>query len=344
MIKNYPIKNSLLYKLSSKKELAELLGCSTNFISKFIPDRKNYHISEKPKASGGTRPIENPGRALKRMNRTLLQQLRTAEVPNYVKAGVPGRSTRDVAEMHRDNDYMVCMDIKSFYQRTSKKFIRSMFINTFEILPNLADFLARFITIPRDTTRPDRATHHLPTGAPISQLAAFCTYRKTFDDINNEANKLGIIFSLYVDDMTFSSKKPIPDAFISLIIKRLKSVGLSIKIDKTEYFYPSDTKTTVGLAITPKHEIKVSDKNRRKVVVAMNGKRLTEISAEEIRSLRGRLISAQQAEPNFMMTTKRRLDAEQKKKPVLTKKKRRSSLPKNKKPATKVRKLPVFEK
>ncbi len=49
----------------------------------------------------------------------------------------------------------------------------------------------------------------LPTGAPTSQIMAYWTYNKTFDEMVNIANKYNSIFTLYVDDMTFSSNEAI---------------------------------------------------------------------------------------------------------------------------------------
>lgn len=336
MIKKHPIVKSKLYKLYDKKQLAEIIGCSSNFISSFINDRGNYKNRSEPKKNGGSREINNPGRELKEIHRRLLAVLRGIETPNYLKSGIKGISSQDVAQLHKDCSYMLCMDIKSFYQSARKQYVRSMFINKFKMAPNLADFLAKLVTIPSE----DLSSQYIPTGSPISQLLIFWTYKQTFDDINKEAEKLGIKFSLYVDDMTFSSKNPISWSFESLIIKRLGSVKLRIKKEKTERFGPKQDKVTTGIKITKRNQIQVTDKNRKKIISFMkqNGK-ISTWAPEIIRKVRGMIISAQVNEPDFLKATGQRLKAELKKRPCPVKKPFRTKF----KIMEKIRKLPVFK-
>lgn len=48
----------------------------------------------------------------------------------------------------------------------------------------------------------------IPTGCPTSQLIAFYAYEDMFKQIQQCAESYGCIFTLYVDDMTFSNIEP----------------------------------------------------------------------------------------------------------------------------------------
>ena len=319
MIKKHAIIQSKLYKLYSKSELAKLLGCSTNFIKKFNPSRLYYHNRYEDKKNGkGKREINNPGRNLKSLHKTLLKIFQKIETPKYLMSGVKGVSIKDIATMHQQCNYMLCLDISDFYRSARVSYVRKMFIKEFKIASNLAEFLSLVTTIPSEDSR----IKYIPTGSPISQL--------------------DIKFSLYVDDMTFSSESVISESFYRLVIKRLKSVGLTVKPQKTKRYDFTQDKTTVGIKITKTHETKITDKNRHNIISVMKSSgRISKWSLQIMRKVRGMIVSAQQKEPDFMMATRKRLDAEIRKQPT---KKHRVNRVKKTSNKIKITRLPKFER
>ena len=339
MSQKHPINQSKLYKLYSKSELANILGCSTNFITHFNSDRSFYlNRYEIKKCGRGKREINNPGKDLKVIHRRLLNVFRKIETPEYLKSGIKGLSVVDIAKAHIMSNYMLCLDITKCYQSARIAYVRNMFITDFKMANNLADFLAKLVTIPSE----DGKVRYIPTGSPISQMMMFWTYKRAFDDIAAEAKKRKMVFSLYVDDMTFSSRCSIGSSFEQLVIKRLKSVGLTIKEEKTKRYNDTEDKTTVGVKLTTDHNVKITDKNRHKIISFMRGAgRISLWSEKMLRKCRGMIISAQQNEPDFMQTTKRRLDAEIKKLPKKVFRKRRKTVPKKQIKIKKLTKYPA---
>lgn len=338
MIKKHAIIQSKLYKLYSKVELAKILGCSTNFITKFTPSRSYYHNRYEDKKNGkGKREINNPGRSLKTLHRNILGVLRKIETPEYLMSGIKGVSVKDIANMHQYCNYMLCLDISDFYRSARISYVRKMFLNEFRLAPNLANFLSLLTTIPSE----NNMVKYVPTGSPISQMLIFWSYKKTFDDIEKEARKRNVKFSLYVDDITFSSEKQISKSFYLLVIKRLKAVGLNVKDSKTKWYDFTKDKTTVGIKITKNHIIKVTDKNRHTIISFMKKcGRISTWTLEIMRKCRGMIVSAQQKEPSFMMATLKRLNVEIKKHDTV----KYHKLRKKRKINTqfKIRKLPKF--
>lgn len=90
----------------------------------------------------------------------------------------------------------------------------------------------------------------MPTGTPTSQLVAYWAYRDAFMQIDAIARKHGCIFSLYVDDMTFSSPQKIPiETLLQELSNVLRPVGHRIKYSKIMYYQKGMAKLITGAII-----------------------------------------------------------------------------------------------
>ena len=300
-----PIKNSHLYKLSSKTKLATLLGCSTQFLHNFRSSSRQYKIFTLPKPnSKERRQVEDPKDFIKDIHRRLKNLLSVIEVPNYLKSGIKRKSHIDNAKTHISANYCVVMDLHGFYRSGRKTFLREMFKTTFKIVDDIAWLLADIATIPQK--RKDGIESYFPTGSPFSQIIIFWCYKKTFDDIDAICETHGITFSLYVDDMTFSSPHKIPKSFNKLIEKRIESVKLKLNVNKTSRYGKNDTKIITGCAIKD-NNIFVKNKKRQDIIDALQKTDVDAMSIKDIRSTLGKITSQQQIEPDFMDCTKRKL-------------------------------------
>ncbi len=139
--------------------------------------------------------------------------------------------------------------------------------------------------------------NHLPTGAPSSQLLTYWAYKKTFNDIYKKAKSYGILMTLFVDDLTFSSEQPIPQSFKDYVVNRLNSEGLSINKKKTKTFNENQYKKTTGTVISPDNKLLVPNKLQHKIYILKHKENKTD---KEIMSLKGMLNSARQINKNFM--------------------------------------------
>ena len=131
-------------------------------------------------------------------------------------------------------------------------------------------------------------------------------YAKTFEDIYTKAQELNIDMSVYVDDITFSSKNFIPKSFYNFVEKRMKLQGLVLKKKKTKWYKPDDFKIITGHGISAKGEGKVPIKNILKIKAIMQGKNIKELSCQDLISLKGALMVAQRIEPGFYNTLLKR--------------------------------------
>ena len=112
-----------------------------------------------------------------------------------------------------------------------------------------------------------------------------------------------------MDDITFSSNRPIPQSFIKTIEKRLEKVGLHLNNKKTKWYYPKDFKIVTGCAIK-NGTMKAKNCKREEIVVKL---KQNDNSCQTIASIVGKIASQQQIEPNILNASKQQLIARRKK-------------------------------
>lgn len=299
------LKNNPFYKLSSKRKLSTLLGCTSKFFHTFRNSRDNYKIYEIPKPNNPIekRPVEEPKKNLKILHQKIKRILDKLEYPEYLQSGIKGKSYIGNAKKHcyLGSNYCTTVDLTAFYQHGRKTFLANTFRKDFQIVEDIAWLLADIMTIPTK----DKSEAYFPTGSPISQLAIYLTYKKTFDDIAILSKKKGITFTLYVDDMTFSSSHKISKTFLKTIINRLKNVHLEINSKKTQYFKPRTAKIITG-CIVKKNQIFVRNSKRKEIIDALSSN-LTDKGKVQ---LIGKIAAQQQIQPNIFSNTKKKLQKE----------------------------------
>ena len=299
------LKNSLFYKLSSKSKLAKLLGCKTKFLHTFRNSRENYKIYETTKKNDPTkkRPVEEPKEKLKTLHKKIKKILDRLQYPDYLQSGVKGKSYIDNAKKHCSSSsyHTVTMDLAGFYQHGRKSFLASILKKDFLILDDIAWLLADIMTVPSENGKES----YFPTGSPISQLVIYLTYKKTFDDIAELAKEKGIIFTLYVDDMTFSSPHKISNSFIKTIKQRLENVQLEINTKKTRHYKPWMSKIITG-CIVKNNKILVRNTKRKEIIDTLS----SNLTDDEKVRLIGKISAQQQIQPNIFNCTKKKLQQE----------------------------------
>ena len=290
--KIYPVKQSPLYRLGRKKDLATLLNVS---VGDFSTLKQKSNFKEWTNKQG--RLIEEPAHTLKVLLSYLHKILQRIETPLYLMSGKAGVSSQCNATKHLETPYMINVDIEKFYQNSKREFIYSMFKDTFEQTNDIASLLA-------DITTYDG---HIPTGAPTSQILAFWAYKKTFDKIDTLSKSHDIIMTLWVDDITFSSKKPFPSNWIEDIKKILNKVDLNLKDNKTIKKTKNQFKGVTGTAISPQGEKKVKNKKRHKILKIIEEQPIEQMPEKTINSLLGQLSAQRRNEPSFFQNTYERV-------------------------------------
>ena len=231
--KIYPLNQSPLYKLKTRKKIFEIIGLSKKQADKLILDSAYKEFE-----NDAGRKIQEPIAQLKAVHRRLGVLLSRIELPLYLHSGRKKHSTLTNAESHKQATELLKLDIHKFFPSTSAAKVYKAFVEKFEMSPDVAYVMTNLATF----------AGKVPTGSPISMAMAFWANRDMFDELSNLATSNSLVFTAYVDDVAFSGSK-IPKGFAAQAKKCIRSHGLTSK-DKKERFYPSsEGKLLTGIVI-----------------------------------------------------------------------------------------------
>lgn len=175
----------------------------------FINPTRNrccYKTFTIPKKSGGVRTISAPVKMLKSFltyTNVILQSLYDA--PECVTGFVPGRSIVDNAQKHVGMNYVFNTDIKDFFPSISKSRVwATLKVPPFCFNDTIADAIAGLCCtyVSLDGIQDNIA---LPQGSPCSPILTNIICHNLDRRLTNLAKRLGLNYSRYADDITFSS-------------------------------------------------------------------------------------------------------------------------------------------
>lgn len=299
--RGYKIDQSPLYRLSNKRKLATIL--QTEYATLLhAKEMINYTVSEIEKGSGGFRTIYNPCRELKQVQRRIKNLLSRISIPSWVFSGRKGVCHVDNGKYHEHSIYFIQSDLHAFYDSCSRERVYRLFKDRFKCSSDVSALLSDLTTL----TLEDGSTI-IPTGSSCAQLVAFLAYQDMFNELHDLACNHGCKFSLYVDDLTFSSKTPFsnPAVFKKKLLQIVKRYGHSLSLSKTAYRGADETKIVTGVAITKEGVSAIPNKLRYKIVqgTAQSGTGDTSTALSTL----GRINSARMVEPSSFPEAERQV-------------------------------------
>lgn len=299
--RGYAIDQSPIYKLCSKRKLATILQIEYDRLL-HANDFIDYTVSEIEKASGGFRTIYDPCRDLKQVQRRIKNLLSRISIPNWVFSGCKGVCHVDNGKYHEHSVYFIQSDLHAFYDSCSRESVYRLFKDRFKCSSDVSALLCDLTTL----TLEDGSTV-IPTGSPCAQLVAFLAYQDMFNELHNLASNHGCKFSLYVDDLTFSSKTPFsnPAVFKKKLLQIVKRYGHSLSLSKTAYRGAGDVKIVTGVAITKDGISTIPNKLRHKIVEGTRQSCAGDASAAT--STLGRISSARMIESHAFPEAERQV-------------------------------------
>ena len=232
------------------------------------------------------REIQEPKEKLKQVQKRIKELLQRLETPNWLISGKKGNSFVTNAKRHISSKYFLTMDIESFYINSSKEYVFKFFKSIMKMSEDVAWLMADLVTY----------KGFIPTGSPSSQIVAYLSYSPSFNRIKKIADTYNSILTLYVDDLSLSSKKPITKKLPYLINQELKKVFHKIKNKKTKFLFPSQDKMITGCCISD-HKLRTPNKMRLKI--KKEEKIFLKDKTKKPTRLLGLILSSRQIEPNI---------------------------------------------
>ena len=165
-------------------------------------------------------------------------------------------NTFNAAKIHCGKKYVLKMDIKDFYGSVPYPFIEQVVKNVCKRIKN-AD-INYYLMI---TTVDDK----LPTGAPTSAHIANACFSPVDKRIKDYANMLGVNYSRYMDDLTFScDDKYLLNLIEKYVTKTLGNFGYKLNERKTKYISDNKQQNVLGVIVNNK-DVRLPKKLRRKL-------------------------------------------------------------------------------
>jgi len=292
----YSKEKSPLFKITSHRKLSNILGLSDiGTLKKIIAQGdSNYDKSTIKQKSNSLRQLEVPRPQLRRIHNRINNLLNRINIPSYLHSGVKKRSHITNVKSHINNNHVINMDIKSFYQAINKDKIFNFFYKDMECCKDISESLSVLCSCDK----------HIPTGSSLSQNMAFFCNKKMFDLIYNFSLKKGITFTCYVDDITISSDN-IRSLDKEKIIKIIAHHGY--KTHKYKNYTPQCKHKEITGVIIQNNTIKVKNKIKKQIKILHKEKDINyhkngsehESTIKSYQKLIGYIYSAAQINSNY---------------------------------------------
>lgn len=298
-VKSYALDQCPLYKLASRKKLAGLFNVSLAELETLAANKTNYRVFDIQQGEK-MRQVEVPKVVLERIHRRLFRLLERLGKPDYLHSGIKGRSYLTNAKAHIGAGPLVKLDIKKFYPNIQGDRVARFFTSQLQCSPDVAGLLTNLSTF----------ENHVPTGSPVSQLLSYFSAKPLFDELEQLSHDLGVRFTCYVDDLTFSG----PAATLAFLWNVKQVVHRhGLKYHKERCFGAGDKKLVTGVLlhgdrtlVQPSKELKLW-RDINALGAAEPADRLTAVV-----SLIGTATAAGQVESRFLLRLSRlRLEKKQ---------------------------------
>lgn len=246
----YAFDQCAFFKLRSKARLADLLY--TNLATlKALTGPGHYKIFTLPEnvceftgKVKKARGVEEPKSELRRIHDRIRELLSRVRLVDYAHAAVKGRSYRSNAQAHQKSDVVATFDIEKFYPSTSQEHVTQFFFREMQCSADVSALLGEIICYRPIIGELGR----LPTGSPASPIVSIYANKPMFDALNRLANSSGLVFTCYVDDITFSGAK-LPQRLHKRVASIVSKNGHKLNQEKTRVFGPGKPKHVTGVVI-----------------------------------------------------------------------------------------------
>lgn len=235
---------------------SKLVGYDYMYILSVTNQNSSFYIAYNiPKKNGEIRIINEPYTSLKEIQKWILNNIliksRLKFISPVAKAYIPGQNIKDNARFHKGQRILVCIDLHDFFGSIN-------YIQVFNVFKRLgynnevATLLGK-ICIFEDT---------LPQGAPTSPMLSNLVFKYFDDKIFDYCKNLGIRYTRYADDLTFSGDFN-PGKLISFVRHLFINSTFKLNEKKTKVVSQGGRQEVTGVIVNKK--IQTASTYRRKI-------------------------------------------------------------------------------
>lgn len=254
----------------SLKHFSLLIGMDLSDVIKIINNRNNhysYYLIKKKK--GGFRRIVAPYKDLKFMQSWIKENiLDKVDTSQQATAFIKGKSILNNAKNHENSNVILNLDLSNFFETITEKRVYGIFCSL-GYTKNLAIEFAKICTaqiseekydsIPLEKQEYFKEIYQLKEsvlvqGAPTSPNLSNLVCRQLDLRLSKLSNKLGVNYSRYADDITFSGNdNNLPS--IGILKKIIEDENFKINWNKVGKYKKGQRQIVTGLLIDGKVRI-----------------------------------------------------------------------------------------
>jgi RNA-directed DNA polymerase len=228
------------------EHLSMLLGFSLEFLHS-VSARPTlfYRTFEVPKKSGGTRTIREPLPTLKIVQKYISDKILGDVDPHKVaRAYRKNYTLRGAAVIHRGRPYMLNIDVRDFFSKITGYRVYKLFYDI-GYTKQISRLLSGLCVV----------ENGLPQGGVSSPKISNLVMREFDQEVFSFCRGIGVFYTRYADDLTFSSKENNLLHVYKYVRERLSLIGLSINAKKTNYSGLGARKYVNGIVVNSKLNI-----------------------------------------------------------------------------------------
>lgn len=240
-------------KIKSLDELARLLKTDKTLFSYHL-NKPLYTKFSIPKKRNGKRDITAPNEDLKLLQKRLnyfLQYiyyvLKSDCVHGFVKTPIREERSCGIvsnASVHVGKKFLLNIDLKDFFDTISTKRVKDVLFNQVNLFTNE--------TIVNGITLLVTYMGKLPTGAPTSPVIANLVCMSLDSELSNYCDGVGITYTRYADDLSFSSDSYFRDEQVNQIRSIIAKHEFTINEKKFRLLSSKSKQTVTGLVVNEK--------------------------------------------------------------------------------------------
>ena len=228
-------------QFNSIDQFADILHLSEDGLTNII-NYKKYKTFKIKKKAGGYREISAPSFKLKVLQKWILINILEKEsISKSAMAFIKSvNGIKKNAIIHKDNKYLLEMDLKDFYPSITSYMVNKMYQN-FGYSEIEANIFTKICTYKKK----------LPQGGITSPYISNLIFRTIDEKIEVHCKSQNICYSRYADDLTFSCNDLKQLIAIKSFITNYINHFTRFKINplKTRIIYPSNKQTVTGITI-----------------------------------------------------------------------------------------------
>ncbi len=201
----------------------------------------------------------------KRFHREIVKALPSDSLP-YLQSTIKNVSYATNANAHKGNRHAFIIDMENFFTQIDDFKVKKTLKDLLKLDDDIADIYTNLLTSPCDEPPHHNNKYVIGQGLPSSPLLAFLCNSSFFDYLNNSCLSQNIKMTIYVDDIVFSSEKPISQEFINRLFTLFKKNGLSINRKKCARVKNDGIKKITGGYVT-NNGVRVKNSKREEINV-----------------------------------------------------------------------------